>query len=176
MDVGNEALGLGGSRLSGRLGLRGLHSLLLGEPFRLPLKLLLVGLLLLGLGLSCLDIGAPLGDLLGVELVLPLRGIGVLARGEEAGEEEDREEEACDRVPDKTIGVDDAQREDRPPVQGLEEPKGEETEDDKGNVAPRVLVDTLVVRLIDGVVPGAVASELRGFPLLGVRVNCMHHL
>ena len=161
MDVGNEALGLGGSRLrgSGLLAWNS-NSLLLGEPFSLPLELLLVGLLLLGFGLFCLDIGAPLGDLLGVELVLPLRGIGVGARGDEAGEEEDREEEAGDRVPDETIGVDDAQREDRPPVQGLEEPKSNETEDDKGNVAPRVLVDTLVVRLVDGVVPGAVASEL----------------
>ena len=119
-----------------------------------------MSLLLLGLGLSGLDLGAPLGDLLSVELVLPLDRVGVLARDEEAGEEEDREEEAGDRVPDETIGVDDAQREDRPPVQGLEEPKSNETEDDKGNVAPRVLVDTLVVRLVDGVVPGAVASEL----------------
>ena len=96
MDVGNEALLLGGSWLGGLLFDGDLNSLLGSESFSLSLELLVVSLLLLGLGLSGLDFGAPLGDLLSVELVLPLGRVGVLARGEEAGEEEDREDEACD--------------------------------------------------------------------------------
>ena len=133
-----------------------------------------MSLLLLGLGLSGLDLGAPLGDLLSVELVLPLDRVGVLARDEEAGEEEDCEEEASDRVPDESIGVDDTQGEDGPPVKSVEEPEKNEAANDLGNVAPSVLVDTLVVRLIDWVVPGAIASELGSFPFASVSVNRMH--
>ena len=45
-------------------------------------------------------------------------------------------------------------------MKGVEEPEKKEAANDLGNVAPRVLVDTLVVRLIDWVVPGSVTSEL----------------
>ena len=59
-------------------------------------------------------------------------------------------------------------------MKGVEEPEKKEAANDLGNVAPSVLVDTLVVRLIDRVVPVAMASELGSFPLRSGSVNGMH--
>ena len=59
-------------------------------------------------------------------------------------------------------------------MKGVKEPEKKEAANDLGNVAPSVLVDTLVVRLIDWVVTGAIASELGSFPFASVSVNRMH--
>ena len=153
----------GGLGSSGILG--GDFPLLIGE-------LGLMKPLLLGLDLLLVLLALHLSDLLDEELVLPLQLVGVLARGEEVREEEDGEEEGGDGVPDEGVGVDDAEGEDAPPVESVEDPEADEREDDANVVACGVLVHALVVGLVDRVVPVSVALKLRLLAHFRVDLDC----
>ena len=178
LNVGHNSAdeaGLGSGGLSGSGGLLSFFLVLL----RLDLSNLgglfgkfdFVSLSLSFLGLDLLTEGASLGNLLVQELVLSLDGVGVLARDEHGSEEEDGEDEAAKGVPDESVSVDDAEDEDAPPVERVEDPEEEQGDNDLEDVEPRVLVDALVVGLIDRVVPVSVSKGCGGFALLRVCVD-----
>ena len=77
-----------------------------------------------------------LGDFLIEELVVSLDLVGVLAGQEQASKETYREKEGANGVPGKRVGVDDSERKDAPPVEGVEDPEDEENYDDLGDVVP----------------------------------------
>ena len=159
----------GGSSLSGLS-----SSLLSGELLGLSAELGGVGSVLACLSLGLLLLGLLLSDLLLVELLLSLLGVGILSRDENASEEEDGEEEAGNGVPDKRVSVDDAEGEDAPPVASLEDPEDDQAGHNLEVVEGSVLVDTLVVRLIDRVVPVAVPGDSGGFLLFRSCVDSVH--
>lgn len=139
-------------------------------------KLLLVDFVLLAAGSLLLLLGLALGDLLHEELVQALLLVGELARDQQHDAEDHGEDEGAEGVPGECVRVDDAEAEDAPPVQGLEDPEADQGEDDAGDVGVVVLVDALVVRLVDGVVAVAVALERRLVALRGVRSDAVLHL
>lgn len=91
----------------GLLSLR--HSLLLGQLLGLGSELGAMGGILGSLGLLLLHLGASLSNLLDVELVLSLDGVGLGARNDDRGEEAKREEEAANTVPDQRVMSDNAE-------------------------------------------------------------------
>jgi hypothetical protein len=174
LDVGHNLLDEAGGRGSGLIdgssvsGSLGFHLLLDGIDLLLLLsKLLLVGRLLLPLGIGFFIQAVLFSDLLLVELMLALDGVGVLAGGKDASKEEDGEDEAAEGVPNESVGVDNAEGEDAPPVQSVDDPEDEEHDNDDRNIPPGVLVDALVVGLIDGVVAVTVSGSVGSIALLG---------
>lgn len=132
----------------------------LGQLCVVDLKLPLVDRLLLDLGLLLLGLLAPLSNLLEIELVLSLHLVRCTARAQQAAQEDDRKEEAADRVPGKSVRGHDTEGENAPPVQSITNPECEEGKDNPEDVKPGVLVNTLVIRFVDWVVSVAIAGKL----------------
>lgn len=170
LNVGNKLLDK--SRASSGLGFLSIGSSFLLKSFlSLSLHLLLVLSSLFFLSGNLVLLSALLSNLLDVELMLSLELVGELARDQKRSEEDHCEDEAPNWVPSEQWWVHNAQGQDAPPVESVEEPEETEDENDLCDVAPWVLVDGLVVRCVDWVVSGSEASNDRGLALLSCSVD-----
>ena len=131
----------------------------------LLLFLSVVHLLLIG------ELGLSLSNLLNPEFVLTLNLVGLGSGDQNASKENHGEDKAGNRVVAKSFRVNNTNAEHGPPVHGVCDPEGKQASNDLDVVLPRVLVDTLVVSLIDGVVSVAVAGNGGSLTLTGGSVN-----